>query len=64
MMVIAQAMKAANSVEPKQYAPELAKIKYKGGAASYEFDQKHDLKQSPVTVFQFKGGEPVAITNY
>jgi ABC-type branched-subunit amino acid transport system substrate-binding protein len=64
MMVIAQAMKAANSVEPKQYAPALAKIKYKGVAASYEFDDKHDLKQSPVTVFQFKGGEPVALTSY
>ncbi len=64
MMVVAQAMKAANSVEPNQYGPELAKIKYKGVAASYEFDNKHDLTQSPVTVFQFKGGEPVAITSY
>lgn len=64
MMVIAQAMKAANSIEPKQYAPALAKISYKGVAATYEFDDKHDLKQSPVTVFQFKGGEPVAITSY
>jgi len=64
MMLIAQAMKAANSVEPKQYAPELAKIRYKGVAAAYEFDSKHDLKQSPVTVFQFKGGEPVALTSY
>jgi branched-chain amino acid transport system substrate-binding protein len=64
MMLIAQAMKAANSVEPKQYAPALAKIKYKGVAASYDFDNKHDLKQSPVTVFQFKGSEPVAITSY
>jgi ABC-type branched-subunit amino acid transport system substrate-binding protein len=64
MMLIAEAMKAANSVEPKQYAPALAKIKYKGVAATYDFDDKHDLKQSPVTVFQFKGGEPVAITSY
>ena len=57
-------MKAANSVEPRQYAPALAKIRYEGVAGSYEFDDKHDLKQSPVTVFQFKGGEPVAITSY
>lgn len=64
MMLIAQAMKAANSVEPKQYAPALTKIKYKGVAGAYEFDDKHDLKQSPVTVFQFKGGEPVAIASY
>ena len=64
MMLIAQAMKAANSVEPKLYGPALAKIKYKGVAGAYEFDDKHDLKQSPVTVFQFKGGEPVALTSY
>ena len=64
MMLVAQAMKAANSVEPKQYAPELAKIKYKGVAASYDFDEKHNLKQSPVTIFQFKDGEPTAIANY
>src|SRR5450830_1831704 len=64
MMVIAQAMKAANSVEPKVYGPALAKIKYKGVAGQYEFDDKHDLKQSPVTIFRFKDGVPVALTSY
>jgi branched-chain amino acid transport system substrate-binding protein len=64
MMVVAQAMKAANSVEPKQYSAALAKIKYKGVTGEYEFDANHDLKQSPVTVFRFKGGVPVALTSY
>jgi len=64
MMVVAQAMKAANSVEPKQYVAALAKIKYKGVTGEYEFDANHDLKQSPVTVFRFKGGAPVALTSY
>jgi ABC-type branched-subunit amino acid transport system substrate-binding protein len=64
MMVVAQAMKAANSVEPKQYVAALAKIKYKGVTGDYEFDANHDLKQSPVTVFRFKGGAPVALTSY
>ena len=64
MMLIAQAMKAANSVEPKQYGPALANIKYKGVVGEYEFDDKHDLKQSPVTVFRFKDGLPVALTSY
>lgn len=64
MMVVAQAMKAANSVEPKQYVAALAKIKYKGVTGEYEFDANHDLKQSPVTVFRFKGGVPVALTSY
>lgn len=64
MMLIAQAMKAANSVDPKQYGPALANIKYKGVVGEYEFDDKHDLKQSPVTVFRFKDGLPVALTSY
>ncbi|RJG06102.1 branched-chain amino acid ABC transporter substrate-binding protein [Noviherbaspirillum cavernae] len=64
MMLVAQAMKAANSIDPAKYGPALAKIQYKGVAGSYEFDDKHDLKQSPVTVFQFKGGEPVPIASY
>ncbi|MDY7546968.1 branched-chain amino acid ABC transporter substrate-binding protein [Glaciimonas sp. CA11.2] len=64
MMVVAQAMKEANSVEPKQYIAALGKIKYKGVAGLYEFDANHDLKQSPVTVFRFKDGLPVALTSY
>ncbi len=64
MMLIAQAMKEANSVEPKQYISALEKIHYKGVAGSYEFDAKHDLKQSPVTVYRFKGGAPEALTSY
>lgn len=64
MMVIAHAMKAANSIEPKFYGPVMAKIKYKGVAGQYEFDHQHDLKQSPVTIFRFKDGVPVALTSY
>ena len=64
MMLIAQAMKKANSVEPQKYLPVLNTIRYKGIAGVYEFDANRDLKQSPVTVFQFKAGEPVALTSY
>ncbi|MGS0741515.1 branched-chain amino acid ABC transporter substrate-binding protein [Glaciimonas sp. GG7] len=64
MMVVAQAMKEANSVEPKQYVAALSKIKYKGVTGMYEFDANHDLKQSPVTVFHFKDGLPIALTSY
>jgi len=64
MMLIAQAMKDANSVDPKQYAAALEKIHYKGVAGVYEFDANHDLKQSPVTVYRFKAGAPEALTSY
>ncbi len=64
MMLIADAMQKAKSVEPKQYEPVLAKIKYNGVAGVYEYDKNHDMKSSPVTVFDFKNGEPSPITSY
>ncbi len=57
-------MKEANLVEPKQYLPAMEKIHYKGVAVIYAFDANHNLKQSPVTVYSFKGGVPEAPTNY
>jgi len=64
MMLVAQAMKAADSVEPEKYLSALGKIYYKGVTGSYEFDVNHDLLQSPVTVFQFKNGVPEALSSY
>ena len=45
MLLSAQAMKEANSMEPKQYLPAMEKIHYKGVAGVYAFDANHDLKQ-------------------
>jgi len=64
MMVIAEAMKKANSVESKQYMPVLEKLKYKGVTGMYEFDSHHDLLQSALTVYRFKNGLPEALTSY
>ncbi len=64
MMLIAQAMKSANSVEPQKYLPVLEKIRYKGVTGQYEFDANHDLLLSPVTVFQFKNNLPEALASY
>jgi len=64
MMVVAQAMKDADSVEPQKYMPALEKINYKGVTGNFEFDSHHDLMQSPVTVFRFKNGMPEALVSY
>jgi ABC-type branched-subunit amino acid transport system substrate-binding protein len=64
MMLVAQAMKEANSVEPQKYMAALEKINYKGVAGDYQFDAHHDLTQSPVTIFQFKNGAPEALSSY
>lgn len=54
MMLLVQAMKSANSSNPAVFAPVLAKLRYKGVAALYEFDGKHDLKESTVTILRLK----------
>ena len=64
VMVIAEAMKKANSVDPKKFAPAMAAVNYKGIAGTYEFDSNRDLKNSPVTVYDFKNGNPVPVKTY
>jgi ABC-type branched-subunit amino acid transport system substrate-binding protein len=61
MMMIAEAMKKADSTDPGKFGPVLAAMKHAGVVGNYEFDAAHDLKHSPVTIYQFKGGEPVAV---
>jgi ABC-type branched-subunit amino acid transport system substrate-binding protein len=64
MMMYADAMKKANSVEPAKVGAEIAKGSFKGVAGTYAFDEKGDMKSSPVTVFTFKNAQPVALTSY
>jgi branched-chain amino acid transport system substrate-binding protein len=64
IMLYADAMKKADSVDPAKVGAEIAKGSYKGVAGTYAFDEKGNMKQSPVTVFTFKGGQPVPLTSY
>jgi ABC-type branched-subunit amino acid transport system substrate-binding protein len=64
MMLYAEAMKKANSTDPAKVGAELYKISYKGVAGTYSFDDKGNMKSSPVTIFTFKNGQPTPITSY
>lgn len=57
VMVIAAAMKAADSTDPTKYLPALAKIKYPGVTADIQFDQNGDLTKGLLTIFQVKNGK-------
>ena len=57
VMLIAAAMKAANSTDPAKYLPALAKINYKGVTADIAFDSKGDLTHGLLTIFIVKNGE-------
>ncbi len=57
VMVMADSMKRANSVEPAKYLPEVGKTKYDGVTALIEFDELGDLKGGAISVYQYKGGK-------
>jgi branched-chain amino acid transport system substrate-binding protein len=50
-------MKAANSTDPAKYLPALAKIKYPGITANFEFDRNGDLTHGLLTIFEVKNGK-------
>jgi branched-chain amino acid transport system substrate-binding protein len=56
-MVMVEAMKKANSTDPKVYLPELAKIEYDGTIGKIAFDQNGDIKNGTLTLYTYKGGK-------
>lgn len=54
-MVMVEAMKRANSTNPKAYLPELAKIKYEGVTGPIAFDKNGDIMNGTLTLFTYKG---------
>lgn len=56
--VMLNAMKKANSSDPKQYATHIHQSGYHGVVAhAIEFDEKGDLKNAPITLYQVKHGQ-------
>ncbi|AOX99640.1 branched-chain amino acid ABC transporter substrate-binding protein [Jeongeupia sp. USM3] len=55
--VLVEAMKKAGSTEPAKYLPELSKIEYQGVTGNVSFDDKGDLKNGPITIYQVKSGK-------
>lgn len=56
-MVLVDAMKRANSVEPAKYLSEIGKTSYQGVTAKIEFDAKGDLKGGAISLYQVKDGK-------
>jgi branched-chain amino acid transport system substrate-binding protein len=61
--LLIEAMKKANSTDPKKYLSELQKLSFTGASGPISFDAKGDRKDAEITMFTMKGGklEPVAI---
>lgn len=57
VMVMVDAMKRAGSADPVKYLPEIGKTEYQGVSALIKFDEKGDLKDGAISVYQVKAGK-------
>lgn len=55
--VLVDAMKRANSTDPKKYIPELKKTNYKGVTATIAFEPNGELKNPATTLYTYQGGK-------
>ena len=63
VFLLIEAMKKADSADPKKYLPELQKISFTGATGPIAFDEKGDRKDAEITIFAMKGGKlaPTAV---
>jgi branched-chain amino acid transport system substrate-binding protein len=57
------AMEKAGSAEPSKYLPVLKKLEFKGVTGNVAFDDKGDVKNGSITVYEFQGGDWKALKN-
>jgi len=55
--VLVDAMKRANSTDPKKYIPFLQKTNYKGVTASIAFEPNGEMKNAASTLYTYKDGK-------
>ncbi len=62
---VIEAMKAADSIDPAWFTPELFKISFSGATGAIRFDDKGDRRDAEMTIFKMSGGriKPVATIN-
>ena len=59
--VIVDAMKRANSTDPKVYTPELIKSNFKGVTTTIAFEPNGELKNPAITLYVYKDGKKSAL---
>ena len=59
--VLVDAMKRANSTDPKVYIPELIKSNYKGVTTTIAFEPNGELKNPAITLYVYKDGKKTAL---
>ncbi|MES2942637.1 MAG: branched-chain amino acid ABC transporter substrate-binding protein [Pseudomonadota bacterium] len=59
--VLVDAMKRANSTDPKVYTPELLKTNFKGVTTTISFEPNGELKNPAFTLYVYKDGKKSAV---
>ena len=59
--LLVDAMKRANSTDPKVYTPELIKSNYKGVTTTIAFEPNGELKNPAITLYVYKNGKKSAL---
>lgn len=60
-MVLVDAMKRANSVDPKVYGPKVVETSYQGVTAKVMFEPNGELKNPAMTLYSYKDGKKVPL---
>jgi branched-chain amino acid transport system substrate-binding protein len=60
-LVLVDAMKRANSTDPKVYNPELIKANFKGVTTTIAFESNGELKNPAITLYVYKDGKKSAL---
>jgi branched-chain amino acid transport system substrate-binding protein len=61
VMVMVDAMKRANSVDPKVYVKEMKTSNWPGVTTTIGFDNKGDLSKASITIYKVEGGKWVPL---
>lgn len=63
VFALVEAMKAADSTDPRVYGPKLKEIQLRGVTGTIAFNQRGDLREPTGTVYRFSGGRKSAIAD-
>ena len=61
VFVLVDAMKRANSVDPKVYIAEIGKTNFKGVTTTVQFETNGELKNPAMTLYTYKGDKKIAL---
>ena len=61
VFVLVDAMKRANSVDPKVYTAEIGKTNFKGVTTTVQFEANGELKNPAMTMYTYKGDKKIAL---